>query len=127
MGQVYTLAFSNQNCAKTTPFGEAHAYMAFLREYPPRKQLGPDAGYLGLSIVNLMHSYSLQLLFIIKRSSEFMIIIIFQCYICYIILSAKSSLRNCLDTQLLRRHNLIVPEDFSSEEMSPKKAPQGQS
>ena len=34
--------------------------MAFLREYPPRKQLGPDAGYLGLSIVNLMHSYSLQ-------------------------------------------------------------------
>ena len=52
---------------------------------------------------------------------------IFQCYICYIILSAKSSLRNCLDTQLLRRHNLIVPEDFSSEEVSPAKAPQGQS
>ena len=57
---------------------------------------------------------------------------IFQCYIIlsalhYIILSAKSSLRNCLDTELLRRHNLIVPEDFSSEEMSPKKAPQGQS
>ena len=51
MGQVYTLAFSNQNCAKTTPSGEAHAYMAFLREYLPRKQLGPDAGYLGLSIV----------------------------------------------------------------------------
>ncbi|XP_073236262.1 deleted in lung and esophageal cancer protein 1-like isoform X3 [Porites lutea] len=37
---------------------------------------------------------------------------------------AKSSLRNCLDTQLLRRHNLIVPEDFSSEEVSPAKAPQ---
>ena len=60
--------------------------MAFLREYPPRKQLGPDAGYLGLSIVNLVHSYSLQLLFIIKRSSEFMIIyfsatLFFQHYI----------------------------------------------
>jgi len=37
---------------------------------------------------------------------------------------AKSSLRNCLDTQLLRRHNLIVPEDFSSEEVSPSKPPQ---
>ena len=51
--------------------------MAFLREYPPpppRKQLGPDAGYLGLSIVNLMHSYSLQLLLIIKWSSEIVII-----------------------------------------------------
>lgn len=37
---------------------------------------------------------------------------------------AKSHLRNCLDTQLLRRYNLIVPEDFSSEEVSPSKAPQ---
>ncbi|XP_078378630.1 deleted in lung and esophageal cancer protein 1-like isoform X2 [Oculina patagonica] len=36
---------------------------------------------------------------------------------------AKSSLRNCLDTQLLRRYNLIVPEDFSSEEASQTKAP----
>lgn len=37
---------------------------------------------------------------------------------------AKSNLRNCLDTQLLRRFNLIVPDDFSCEEASSSKAPQ---
>lgn len=53
---------------------------------------------------------------------------LFNVYIipCNILFSAQSSLRNCLDTQLLRRHNLIVPEDFSSEEVTPSKAPKGQ-
>ena len=47
-------------------------------------------------------------------------------FLCNILFSAKSSLRNCLDTQLLRHHHLIVPEDFSSEEVTPSKAPKGQ-
>ena len=74
-----------------------------------------------------MHSYSLQLLLIIKCMVKLNYDNIFQRYICYVIPSAKSSLGNCLDSQLLRHHNLIVPEDFSSEEVSPAKAPQGQS
>lgn len=37
---------------------------------------------------------------------------------------ANSNLRNFLDTELLRRFNLIVPEDFSEEEASASKAPQ---
>ena len=32
MGKIYT-QFSDRNSAKTLPFGAAHAYMAYIREY----------------------------------------------------------------------------------------------
>ena len=35
MGKVYIVPFSDQNGAKTLPFGAAHTYMAYIREYPP--------------------------------------------------------------------------------------------
>ena len=34
MGKVYDYPFSDQNGAKTLPFGATHTYMAYIREYP---------------------------------------------------------------------------------------------
>ena len=39
--------------------------------------------------------------------------------------SARSHFRSCIDAQLLRKHNLITPEDFSTEEAPVVPAPQG--
>ena len=34
VGKVYDYPFSDQNGAKTLPFGATHTYMAYIREYP---------------------------------------------------------------------------------------------
>ena len=36
--------FSDQKGAKTLPFGEAHTYMAFMRQYPPPPPPPPPPG-----------------------------------------------------------------------------------
>ena len=35
LGKVYTHFQAKRRKKKTTPFGAAHAYMAYIRKYPP--------------------------------------------------------------------------------------------
>ena len=51
MDKVYTVPFSDQNAAKTQPFGAAQTYMAYIWEDPPGVSSLPDPPCRGAAAV----------------------------------------------------------------------------